>query len=70
MPTPKTDADKLTAEIKRFKKRLEKINLTHLEISGVVIKPSGHSKKCGDDEEARMIQQPDGSFRLKCVKKV
>lgn len=70
MPAPKTDAEKLTTEIQRFRKRLAKINLSHLEVSGLVIKPSAIAKKCGADEEARMVQQPDGSFRLKCVKKI
>lgn len=72
MPTNKTEAEILTEEIERLKRRLAKLSMDHLEITGVVIKPQGANlKKCNkDDEEERMVQQSDGSFKLKCVKKL
>ncbi len=70
MATKKTEEDLLTAELLRLRKRLAKMNLSHLEVAGFTVKPVSKALFCKPGFEPRMVKMPDGSFKLQCRKKI
>jgi hypothetical protein len=73
MPAKKTEAEIIMAELVKMNERLAKKNLGHLEITDLTVKPrliNSDDPPCRDGYEPRMKKMPDGSFKLKCVRKL